>query len=267
MILAVGIGLGMGSAGFPEMDRAGTFITRLPVESAEDRVKRLGIVRERRKGIPLLVHRGAYFFAPENTLESFLAAMERGADGVEVDIRRSKDGILYLMHDATVDRVLEAEGKGSEMTYQEISSFSFRQADPRIRVPSLVAFLELARRHGMLIHLDPKEPGLEEEIIELLGEGDLWEHVVHVTVNQYTKALRQHPEADLKRYKGWWHRAGETDEERERFLAIEAEMVFVGGDPAEAARFLGKPMRGAMAIPHDLRGPWSSSIPLPRPKK
>lgn len=254
-ILTVGLGLFLGTTGVTGTDRAGAFISRLPAESAEDRDRRLELVRERREGIPLLVHRGAYFFAPENTLEAFLAAMERGADGVELDVRRSKDGILYLMHDATVDRVLKGEGKGCEMTHREISSLPFRKADPRIRVPTLAAFLELARRHAMLIHLDPKEPGLEEEIIELLDEGDLWEHVVHVTVNQYTKALRQHPRADLKRYKGWWHQAGETDEKRERFLAVDAEMVFVGGDPTEAARFLGKPMRDPMRIPDDLRVP------------
>ena len=44
-------------------------------------------------------HRGASAAAPENTIEAYVLARDQGADGVEIDVRRSADGILVLHHD------------------------------------------------------------------------------------------------------------------------------------------------------------------------
>lgn len=63
------------------------------------------------KAIEIVVHRGANHLAPENTIPSAMAALEHGADWVEVDVRRSKDSILYNLHDETLDRT--TNGKGS----------------------------------------------------------------------------------------------------------------------------------------------------------
>ncbi len=50
----------------------------------------------------VLGHRGAPALAPENTLESFRRALELGADGLELDVRRSGDGRLVVVHDPRV---------------------------------------------------------------------------------------------------------------------------------------------------------------------
>ena len=50
-------------------------------------------------GTVVMVHRGAAAFAPENTLEAYAAALDYGADGCEVDLRRTADGVLVLFHD------------------------------------------------------------------------------------------------------------------------------------------------------------------------
>ncbi len=52
----------------------------------------------------MVVHRGANRLAPENTIPAILQAIEHGAEYVEVDVRTSKDGVLYDFHDQTVDR-------------------------------------------------------------------------------------------------------------------------------------------------------------------
>ena len=49
-------------------------------------------------------HRGAPALAPENTLPSFMRAIELGVDYIEFDVRASKDGRLVIMHDETVNR-------------------------------------------------------------------------------------------------------------------------------------------------------------------
>ena len=52
----------------------------------------------------ILGHRGAPYDAPENTLASFARALEQGADGVELDVRRARDGVPVIIHDETLDR-------------------------------------------------------------------------------------------------------------------------------------------------------------------
>jgi glycerophosphoryl diester phosphodiesterase len=68
----------------------------------------------------LLGHRGASAYAPENTLASFNLAFEQGADGVELDVTLTKDGAPIVIHDDTVDRTSDGQGRVGEMTVAEI---------------------------------------------------------------------------------------------------------------------------------------------------
>lgn len=62
---------------------------------------------------PLVIgHRGDAAHAPENTLCAFRAAMAAGADGVETDVRLSRDGVPFLLHDETVTRTTDATSRG-----------------------------------------------------------------------------------------------------------------------------------------------------------
>ena len=65
------------------------YVNEIPPESAEARAERHSLVAARRAGLPIIVHRGVSNIAPENTLEAYAAAMDCGADGIEIDIRRS----------------------------------------------------------------------------------------------------------------------------------------------------------------------------------
>ena len=56
----------------------------------------------------IFAHRGASGYAPENTLEAFALAITQGADGIELDVQLTKDGIPVVIHDETIDRVTEA---------------------------------------------------------------------------------------------------------------------------------------------------------------
>ena len=63
-----------------------------------------------------VAHRGASAERPENTLPAFELAIEQRADVVECDVRRTADGALLLMHDATVDRTTSGSGELRAMT-------------------------------------------------------------------------------------------------------------------------------------------------------
>lgn len=65
--------------------------------------------------IEIVVHRGANHIAPENTIPSALAALKHGAGWIEVDVRKSKDNILYNLHDETLDRTTNGKGPIQDM--------------------------------------------------------------------------------------------------------------------------------------------------------
>lgn len=66
---------------------------------------------------------------PENSISSFVAAMDEGADGVELDVEITEDGELIVMHDDTVDRTTNCTGCVSEMTFDEIRSCRLLDGD------------------------------------------------------------------------------------------------------------------------------------------
>ena len=68
----------------------------------------------------LCAHRGENARHPENTLPAFREALRLGAQQIEFDICRTKDGQLVVMHDATVNRTSNGEGLVSELTFEQI---------------------------------------------------------------------------------------------------------------------------------------------------
>jgi glycerophosphoryl diester phosphodiesterase len=73
---------------------------------------------------PLVIgHRGAAGTHPENTLASFAAALEQGAQIIESDIHVTRDGVPILLHDPKVDRVTEARGAAADLLWEELRTF------------------------------------------------------------------------------------------------------------------------------------------------
>ncbi|MGK0722353.1 glycerophosphodiester phosphodiesterase [Leucobacter sp. W1478] len=70
----------------------------------------------------IVSHRGAALLAPENTLAGIEAAVQSGADFVEIDLRRTKDGRAILMHDPTLDRTTNGMGWVRDYTLGQIRS-------------------------------------------------------------------------------------------------------------------------------------------------
>ena len=70
--------------------------------------------------IEIVVHRGANALAPENTIASTDSALKYGAKWIEVDVRKSKDGELFNLHDETLDRTTNGKGLLSEMMAEDV---------------------------------------------------------------------------------------------------------------------------------------------------
>ena len=149
-------------------DEVEGYIRNLPEEPPAARAARHAWVAERRAGSVIIAHRGASTLAPENTIESYVAAMDYGADGCEVDPRRTRDGVWVLFHDDMLDRLTDGFGRVEEIPYAELLQLRASRVQGTSlagsRPPTLAALLHLARQRAMLFHLDVKEPGHEEEI-------------------------------------------------------------------------------------------------------
>ncbi|MCJ8140836.1 glycerophosphodiester phosphodiesterase [Falsirhodobacter halotolerans] len=97
----------------------------------------------------IVSHRGANKFAPENTFAAADLALAQGADVIELDVRESADGVLYVHHDETLDRTTNGTGPIGHMRSADIDALDAgRWFAPRFegqRVPRLDAYLEHLR--------------------------------------------------------------------------------------------------------------------------
>ncbi len=140
-------------------------------------------------------HRGAAGNYPENTMLSFIAARETGADGIELDVQMTKDGELVVIHDETVDRTTNGTGFVNNFTYKELAkldaSYTYSQYQGKAYIPSLVEVLEWAAESGVLLNIELKNgvidyPGIEEKTIELIYKYKLEKNVFISSFNHYS---------------------------------------------------------------------------------
>lgn len=103
--------------------------------------------RNRTGGPVIAGHRGSPRRAPENTVASFLMAVEEGADAVELDVRLSADGRLMVIHDDEVDRTSDGSGIVNRLTEEEIRGLDagswFSRKFKGERIPSLGDLLRI----------------------------------------------------------------------------------------------------------------------------
>lgn len=79
------------------------------------------MVTDLREAAPAVIaHRGGDDLAPESTLPAFQAAWSAGAHVLEIDVRRSTDGVYFVLHDDTVDRTTDGTGIADEMSWKEL---------------------------------------------------------------------------------------------------------------------------------------------------
>lgn len=124
---------------------------------------------------PVIVgHRGTTTFGPENTIAGFLAAVEHGAQLLEMDIRTTKDGHLVVIHDASVDRTTDGEGLVRRMTLEEIKKLDagswFDAKFGGERVPTFAEVLD-AIKGKALPDLDIKDADADQIVAVLKEKG------------------------------------------------------------------------------------------------
>ncbi|BCW97000.1 MAG: glycerophosphodiester phosphodiesterase family protein [Fimbriimonadales bacterium] len=94
----------------------------------------------------IFAHRGASMHAPENTLSAFRLALEMGADGIELDITPSADGVPIVIHDPNLERTTDGKGDVRQLSAAEIQRYDagarFGSQFAGERVPTLQQVFE-----------------------------------------------------------------------------------------------------------------------------
>jgi glycerophosphoryl diester phosphodiesterase len=119
-------------------------------------------------------HRGARAYAPENTLASFKKAIEIGVDAVELDVRKTKDNQIVVIHDADVKRTTNGEGLVSELALKEIKSFSAEGGEKIPTLEEVLGFLD----KKVKVFVELKEMGIEEQVLSIVHAKKLEKNVV-----------------------------------------------------------------------------------------
>lgn len=110
---------------------SGTMTLRALTFASKGRLAAHSITRKRHvfptKSPQIIAHRGLSATEPENTIGSYRAALRAHADAVETDIRRTKDGELVLLHDATLARTTDVETKFPERKDDRVETFTLAE--------------------------------------------------------------------------------------------------------------------------------------------
>ncbi|WP_338788703.1 glycerophosphodiester phosphodiesterase [Metabacillus sp. FJAT-53654] len=130
--------------------------------------------------VDIVAHRGAAGYAPENTIAAFDKAVEMKADYIEIDVQRSKDGELVIIHDTSVNRTTDGTGKVGDLTFTELRSLDAGSwKGEQFKGEKIPTFAEILDRYhgkvGILIELKAPElyPGIEESIAQELTARNL----------------------------------------------------------------------------------------------
>lgn len=138
-------------------------------------------------------HRGCSQMYPENTMLSFEKAAELdGLTGIELDIQLTKDGEMVVIHDERVDRTTEGIGFVRDYTLSEIKRLHIyagvnnSQSIPTIK--EVLDLLEEKMKIGLKVNIELKNgvypyEGMEEKIVELIGEYGLQKSIVYSSFN------------------------------------------------------------------------------------
>lgn len=154
----------------------------------------------------VFAHRGGAKLAPENTMPAIDHGLALGADGLEIDVQLSKDGVPVVIHDRTLDRTTDRTGPVQALTADELARvdaahhFDAEHHHPwrgqGIGVPTLAAVLERHRDTRVIIEMKGGEPELARAVGALVRRTDAVERVCVGSFHQRSiDVLRMdHPE-------------------------------------------------------------------------
>lgn len=143
--------------------------------SAQDKALaiRNNLLHEGNNSVLVVSHRADWRNAPENSLQAIQNCIDMGADMVEIDLKRTKDGHLILMHDKTINRTTTGKGNPEDYTLEELRQFRLKSGaghKTRHLIPTFEEVMTLCKGK-IMVNVDKGYDYFEEayDILEKTG--------------------------------------------------------------------------------------------------
>jgi glycerophosphoryl diester phosphodiesterase len=137
-----------------------------------------------------IAHRGAPRELRENTLPSFLRALDRGAEGIELDVHATADGVVVVHHDPRLKPDTARPDWGGrairEVTWPELQRVLYRDGHG---IPTLAEVLEAVGDRAT-VYVEVKQPGIEPLVVEALRAAPGTRTAVHAFDHRVASAVR-----------------------------------------------------------------------------
>lgn len=138
----------------------------------------------------ILAHQGASGHAPSNTLESFDQGLKMGGDILELDVHLTRDGVVVVSHDETIDRMSDGKGLITEQSLAELRTFdfgyrfspdggnSFPYRGKGVTIPTLEEVFQRFPGRRTNIEIKQTTPPMEKQVWELIRKYQMEEKVL-----------------------------------------------------------------------------------------
>ena len=130
--------------------------------------------------VVVVAHRGDWRNYPENSLPAIESVIRMGVDVVELDVKMTKDSVLVLCHDQTIDRTTTGRGYIRDYTYEELLAFDLKRghgiAIPGMKIPTLRQALEVCKDR-IVVNVDHGY-GYYDEVLAMTEELDMTDQVL-----------------------------------------------------------------------------------------
>ena len=169
----------------------------------------------------------------ENALSSLERLAELGVLYAEIDVRRSADGTLFLLHDETLDRTTTGRGPAETLDWAELSVLNLRDPDGVIledRIPTLSDAFAIARESGLVLNLDLKSI-TADTIVDAIQSADArdWVAIIAYSVEDAAAIHALDPGLDLSA-------PDDPDALAAAGINLDTTYLWLGTDPSEAVR-------------------------------
>ena len=142
-------------------------------------------------------HRGASSDYPENTLLAFEEGIKCGASGIELDVQKTKDNKIVVIHDEEVERTFKGKGLVKDFTLRELKELQTRRAlfegVQGTGIPTLEEVLNLIRNSDMIHYA-----GIEQDVINMIEDYEMKERVIISSFNPDSIKLCKQIDGEIK---------------------------------------------------------------------
>ncbi len=143
----------------------------------------------------IIGHRGGKNEWPENTMLGFVKAIEAGVSGIELDIHKSLDGKLMVIHDATLDRTTNSKGKVSEKRSDELRKLDAGSGE---KIPFLEEVIELIQKTKTHLYIEAKVSNIVSELACFIKEHNAYDICTVISFDHYFVKELKHTDSKIQ---------------------------------------------------------------------